>query len=483
MRKSMGVFIGLLLILVSVTAVCFAAVSRTGVEIIIDEEALYGDKLAAEGIELTVPVGMNFRLFWETTHTVGMQQKTQTEGWLKPMGHHESGDEIEDRFTLEMYSGGSSTSTGNMELEVHAPYGMEEIFADVAERTNAGESRTEQLRYRDYREYYPYTVRMVIDGQECVNDDRDSRDEQSAVLGDIRIPIPEDCYVDITIHKNEDGGVYGYDYNMIDGGLARLDTFYVVTDDAMYYAVDARYRDDGSEGPVEGMKDWYGIYKMSYRIVKNGDFEVVEPDLENIEKVIPLDTDVRLLDMQISEDESKLLLFIAEQDVSYLKVIDFETLETVQQVELFPAEQDVVSNRVISKEGFLVWIAGNYLMVNDYRMAVLTESESGNYELEFIGDLWPKKIREENGRLQRSISKIAVDYDGEKLAVIYPQPYYYSYEKRDEKGTCTFWLMVYDETGMLYLGEYAASQGIGEDYGNVYCNIRDDVKMDVSWGE
>lgn len=87
------------------------------------------------------------------------------------------------------------------------------------------------------------------------------------------------------------------------------------------------------------------------------------------------------------------------------------------------------------------------------------------------------------GRLNITTGEIAVDYDGEKLAVIYPQPYYYSYETGDEKGTCTFWLMVYDETGMLYLGEYAASQGIGEDYGNACCNIRDDVKIGVSWGE
>ena len=484
MRKSMGVFMGLLVILISVSAVSFAAVNKTGYEIEIDEEVLYGDKSVAEGLVLEIPVSMNFRLFWETFYTVGEQHTPQTEVWLKPMGYHEPEEGNGNRFTLEMNSGEGSTTTGNMELDVRAPYGMEIPFMEVAERTASGESHTERVRYRDYREYYPFIASVVIDFQECVGEDRDSRAEQDAFLGEIKIPIPEDCYIDITIHKNEDGGVYGYDYNMIDGRLARLGTFHVVTDDAMYYVVDARHLAEGGiEVPVEGMEDWYGIYKMKYRIVQNGDFEVVEPDLNNIGRVIPLDTDVRLLDMRTSEDGSKMLLFTAEQDVSYLNVIDFETLETVQRIELFPAADEVVSSEVINKDGFLVWIAKNYLMASDYRMAVLTESEAGRYELKFTGALWPEEVREELGSLHTSLREIAVDYDGEKLAIIYPQPYYYRHERQNEKGTCLFWLMVYDESGMLYLGEYAASQGIGEDYGSVYCNIRDDVMMGVNWGE
>lgn len=484
MRKSMGVFIVLLVILISMTAVSFAAVDQTGYEVEIDEETLYGDKLAAEGVVLEIPVGMNFRLFWETLYTVGEKHTPQTEVWLKPAGHHELVDGIGNRFTLEMYSGGGSTTTGNMNLDVAAPYGMEIPFMEVAERTEPGESHTERIRYRDYQEYYPFVASVVIDFQECVGEDRDSRADQDAFLGEIKIPIPEDCYIDITIRKNEDGGVCEYDYNMIDGRLARLDTFHVVTDEAMYYVVDVRHwEDDGREVPVEGMENWYGIYKMNYRIVKNGDLKMVEPDLKNIERVIPLDTDVRLLDMKTSEDGSKMLLFTAEQDVSYLNVIDFETLETVKRIELFPAEDEVISIEVINKDGFLVWIAKNYLMASDYRIAILTEPEIGRYDLEFTGALWPEEVREKLGSLHTSLREIAVDYDGEKLAIIYPQPYYYRHERQNEKGTCLFWLMVYDESGMLYLGEYAASQGIGEDYGSAYCNIRDDVMMGVNWGE
>ena len=65
-------------------------------------------------------------------------------------------------------------------------------------------------------------------------------------------------------------------------------------------------------------------------------------------------------------------------------------------------------------------------------------------------------MKETLGDFYMGIGDMSVDYDGEKLAVIYPQPYYYRYEKQGEKGTCLFWLMIYDESGMLYCGEYAA---------------------------
>lgn len=478
MRKSMGVFIALLVILVSAAAVSFAAVDQTGYEVEIDEETLYGDKSAANGVELTVPVGMASKLFWETSYTVGAQHAPQTDVWFTPTEHYESGSGTRNSFELITYGGGGSTTTGTMELDLSAPYGMEIPFMEVAERTAAGESHTEQIKYRDYQEYYPFIASVVIHGQECVGEDRDSRTEQDCLIGEIKIPVPEDCYVEITIHKNEKGGVYGYDYNMIDGRPAHLGAFHVVTDEEMYYVVDARtLAEDGRELPVEGMEDWYGIYRMGYQIVKNGDFDVVEPDLENIKRVLPLDADVRLLEMRLDRDGNQILLFTAEKGMIYLKVIDLKSLETVQQLELFPHKGRVDSQEILYKDDVLVWIA------SDDQMAVFTEPESGVYELEFTGSLWPEKMKEEIGGLYMPTWGLSVDYDGERLAVVYPQPYHYRYERQPEKGTCLFWLMVYDETGILYCGEYAASQGIGEDYGSAYCNIRDDVKMGVSWGE
>jgi len=485
MRKSMGVFIALLVILVSAAAVSFAAVNRTGYEIEIDEEVLYGKLSAAEGLVLEIPVSMSANLFWDTTYAVGSDTQPQTNIWFTSTDHHEAGSGTRNSFSLITYGGGGCSTTGTMVLENYAPYGMEAAFIDVAARTAPGEEHTEQVRYGDYREYYPLSASVIINNQECIGeqgynpgDDKQGLTDLEYLLGRIKVPIPEDCYIDITIRKNEDGGVYGYDYNLIDSGLHTLNAVSAVTDQALYYGVEARVRtESGEEIPVEGMEDWYGIYRMNYRIVKNGDFEVVEPDLKNIECVLPLDPDVRLLEMRSSEDKSKMLLFIAEDGMTYLNVIDYKTLETVQRLELFPAENRLTSREVICKEGLMVWTA------SDYQMAVFTEPESGKYELEFTGLLRPEEMKETLGDFYMGIGDMSVDYDGEKLAVIYPQPYYYRYEKQGEKGTCLFWLMIHDESGMLYCGEYAASQGIGEDYGSAYCNIRTDVKMGVSWGE
>ncbi|MBQ8815363.1 MAG: hypothetical protein IJZ85_12810 [Lachnospiraceae bacterium] len=485
MRKSMGVFIALLVIAVSAAAVSFAAVDRTGHEIEIDEEILYGDKTVAEGLSLEIPVSLSANLFWDTTYVVGKDSLPQTDVWFTPTKHYEYGSGVQNSFSLITYGGGGASTTGTMVLENYAPYGMEEAFIDVAARTAPGEEHTELVRYRDYREFYPLCASVIINNQECVGeqgynpgDDKQALTDQEYLVGQMKVPIPEDCYIDITIQKNEDGGVCGYDYYLVDGGMDTLNAVSAVTDRALYYAVEARVSTEAGEKiPAEGMEDWYGIYRMNYQIVKNGDYDVVVPDLENIERVIPLDTEVRLLEMRSGKDENKMLLFTAEDGMTYLNVIDYATLETVQRLELFPADEDVVSREIIYKDGLLVWTA------SDYQMAVLTEPDRGVYELEFTGSLWTEEMKAEIGTLHMSIGDMAVDYDGEKLAIVYPQPYYYRYERQSAKGTCLFWVMIYDESGMLYCGEYAASQGVGEDFGSAYCNIRDDMKMGVSWGE
>ena len=102
MRKSMGVFIVLLVALVSVAAVSVAAVNKTGYEVEIGEEVLYGDKSAANGVELTVPVDLSSKVFWETTYTVGEQDVPQTGVWLVPMGHHEYEGSEGHQFSLIM---------------------------------------------------------------------------------------------------------------------------------------------------------------------------------------------------------------------------------------------------------------------------------------------------------------------------------------------------------------------------------------------
>ena len=111
---------------------------------------------------------------------------------------------------------------------------------------------------------------------------------------------------------------------------------------------------------------------------------------------------------------------------------------------------------------------------------MITGPENGEYSLEFFAELSIGEISEEMERVYLNTSRMSVDYAGGKLAVAYPLGYHY-YEM--VSNSCTFWLMVYDEAGLRYCGEYQASQGIGEYYSSQNCLIRDDVNMTVKWGE
>ena len=279
--------------------------------------------------------------------------------------------------------------------------------------------------------------------------------------------------VSITISKNSAGEVSGYNYNLMDGELGPVTSFSAVTPDTLYYAVDTRVEsEDGSRIPVEGMEDWHGIYRMTYRVIKGDYNEYVEGDLEEIERVIPLDPEVIILEMQAGDDGDEVLLFTAENGMCVLNVIDMETMEVQQKLELMPYEGSSVSRDVIEGENVLVWL------LSDDTMAVITEQENGEYSLEFSTGLSIETISQDMAKVYLSTDRMGVDYDGEKLAIVYPLGYYY-YNK--VSNSCTSWLMVYDGDGLRYCGEYQASQGIGEYYSSRNCLIRDDVKMEAEW--
>ena len=482
MRKSLGAFMLIMVLFVSLSAVSFSKVNHEGTEVEIKENVLYGEKSAAEGLKVQIPVTNNSRLFWDTDYIVGENPTVETEFTFYQNGHQEYSGGSRDGFELMLYSGGgSSMSGGGMDLELNAPYGMEKMFIDVADRTAAGEEHTEEVRFIDYYDYYPISGEVTLNGRICLGDrgmltGEEALEEGNAMsylVGQYKIPVPENCMVSITISKNSAGEVTGYNYNLMDGELGQVTSFSAVTPDTLYYAVDTRVEsEDGSRIPVEGMEDWHGIYRMTYRVIKGDYNEYVEGDLEEIERVIPLDPEVIILEMQAGDDGDEILLFTAENGMCVLNVIDMETMEVQQKLELMPYEGSSVSRDVIEGENVLVWL------LSDDTMAVITEQENGEYSLEFSTELSIETISQDMAKVYLSTDRMGVDYDGEKLAIVYPLGYYY-YNK--VSNSCTFWLMVYDGDGLRYCGEYQASQGIGEYYSSRNCLIRDDVKMEAEW--
>ena len=244
MRKSLGVFTVLLLLLVSMTAVSFAEVNQSGTEIEIEEEILYGDKTVAEGLTLQIPVSVNGRMFWDTEYVVGDDPAARTDFRFYQDSHYEYGAYSGDGFSLEMYSGGGSSTSGSMDLETQAPYGMADAFIDVADRTGAGEKHTERVKYRDYYEYYPLNAYVQLNnGDECVGsralrfgeEESEKLSELEQLLGQFKVPIPEDCILEITIEKDADGDVKGYDFFMDGDGTLSWNSFSAVTEDALFF--------------------------------------------------------------------------------------------------------------------------------------------------------------------------------------------------------------------------------------------------------
>ena len=240
MRKSLGIMILLLALLGGAAAAAGGQLAREGTEVEIEETALLGDRTAADGLRLGIPVTCWNMLCWDTEYTLGTEQGPVTEFRFIPQGEKAESD-ADSYFMVQQYGGiGASTSGGTIDLENEVAYGLGKVLADVAGRTAAGEEHTEQVSFRDYYQYYPLTVEVMLGGNYCGGGFGISGaelEESDAVwlVGDIQIPVSKNCTAKVSIIKNQSGGVDSYELNLY--GQPSVESFSAVTEDMLYYAV------------------------------------------------------------------------------------------------------------------------------------------------------------------------------------------------------------------------------------------------------
>lgn len=472
MKKSLCLFLALLVLgsACIVSAHCVINEKRDQVEL--TESEVYGDKTAAEGLELTLHVTCNRRLFWDTTRTLGENAENKTEFHFSQTQEREEYEFSYSGVTVDIgcYFGiGFGGNGAELDDEVLREFhGYEDIIKDVVSRAQPGVEYTETVFLSDYMDYYPLNFYFELDAFI----DEDSETNTYYAAGDLwrefpelyqwlsdyfRIPVNERYAVTVSVLKNAEGNILDIDLTSDDNYWINMRNASVITEDACYFALSME-DSEGNRLDDSLIPGGFGIYRIpfSYR-EENGKENVKIAEIRELENVYPFPQGVCLSDMQLSSDGGDILLVTEGEEGFGLTVLDAETVREKQKLDI--TEADWLP--LYYYDGFMV-------ACSNERLVLIEKTPDGEYrraiDVDISGDeyIWDMSWRSSD-----------MAWNGEKLAIAvsgYEQKEYYDsysgeYYMISEK-TCGCWLAVYDETGLLYCADITSSLTGGSELNN-----------------
>ena len=444
MKRTLSLLLALLL--VSAGLLTAGAVYLTGTEddIVLTHNLVAGDPAAAQGITLTLPTGtQQAKLCWETTVDLGTAELyPETEFRFYPTGRTwESTPEPR----VEIYTGSTSfsmSSSGGIDFLEYTGEGewdpsrsMEHSLmvlsaADVAERTENGETRTETLRLADYYDYYPITVELYLPDQEGRSHVYATWADCQALTDYFGLRVPEDLMVEVSVTKDELGQVYNVETNDTGNQRFWFDCQAIVVENGICMSISVESENIDVPENLVACRDGFGLYFIPFSEELKTDYEQGDPvfDLENIRMFCPLAQGSSPLLLN-REAEGQVLLYAREDGALKLSVFDVDTWQCVQWESIFPLGAEDYYSLLGSGEGFMVMYRSDdgFFRVVEEQDGVYTPALSGTRDRGegYVDEWW---------------YDTACAYDGERLVI----------SGITGNGNGSLWVQVYDETGLTY---------------------------------
>lgn len=416
----------------------------------LEETTLLGDVSAAQGVQVGIRTELMDRLFWDTRYTAGTQPTIHTDYthyWSEQPNHREW-----DRDILRADFCGSIGVT-NPEWEEVDQFGMQKPFNDVASRCPAGQEHTEQVRLRDYYEYFPIYVSTVdilpgggsyyLDGSESVE-----MMMQDFLRSQFRFPVPEDLWVEFTVGKDAGGAVTMMGTGSVgDYNWEWLEISTVRTEEGLFFTLSPDTYPGGTVPDFSHCTVERGLYFLPINLTpyegldfsENENLLTVSLDTEHFRTVCPIPADASRVSLLESEDEQWLYLLSQQGEEATLTVLSADTGEITSQVTLFTLEDQETQalSRTYLQEGYLIATR------SDGEFTLVTVDEAGQAAISLTGDFGPAQA------LECYMDTPVFDYDGERLAFA---------DLVQQFNGCSFFLGVVSDQGIAYLGKYFHNQ-------------------------
>ena len=423
MKKSLIALAVLLVLAIAGIAAGFRYADSGKDRVTVTEQTVLGSPEAARGLTLETQYSYDYQIFWHTVCPVSAEPQPETDFRFCSI-RQETYRESED--VLYLYAGNYSFGmSGSIDLEwekenARIDGAMILPVLDVADRTAAGETRTETLSLRDYYDWFP----ICMDGTPML--DIQNEDEWAKKLNRLfPVPVPESLQVEVTVSRAENGAVYEVNCQDVCDTPVWLSAECVVLEDAVYLLPTGNV--DFSHLPLG-----YGVYRIPRKASSQQVSESVL-DLDRAENVFAVDPArsqaVRLLQ---GLDEGELL--ILEDSAGTLTVLDAGRGEVRQRLDL----GQTTGATVWHHENLLILAFGLY---EEEPKLQVWQRENGAYHLWLKTDMVPM-----NG--DNAYMAPVFAFDGQRLAMAAGQLPYQGVSYR---------AVVYDQTGAIYAGDYTYS--------------------------
>ena len=492
MKKAM--VLAILLPVLLLCGVGYAVVKLNGQEdqVVITENVLYGKPEETYGLTAQISATLYDYFFWDTTHQFGQIPQTKTATRFCSV---RTAQIIPPEYYIELGDGlsGGMSSYGRWaemeQVQLGELSGLERAYWELAQKTQAGEEESANIRLKDYYDYYPVEVEIHL--KDCYYTQGDFRwalypkahvnyadGEREEMLRKIyrefeqffRIPVLDTEEKEIHLEKDENGNICSWGYSGIAESGDRYDlyTTRVTAEDACYLAIGNRSY-EGMIIDTSHIPGGYGLYAVPYTPGDGEQETVVHSD--RLAMVYPLDEREAVRWMQVTQDQQRLVVLTQDEESFTLRVIRREDMVTLQELR-YPAEEEAV-------EIFHIFWEEDHMLLrlSDERLVLFSIQRDGTYRLEFSVEEDP------TGELELPLwSGCAVtDWNGEKLAVLMEDDIRYG----DEDATyCGAKLAVYDGSGLLYCGEYTNSldtQPGYQGFSRECCMLLDYEPLKIRW--
>ena len=411
------------LVLIAVMALSGAALAGFLIQddITIEAHTLSGDASAAEGLTLTVYAQRNSYLTWDTTFPATAAFQAVTDFTYHPNGVSFSQDAYL-HFSTASLNGATSTTLENlMEERNRWSDFLIEPIRELARELAPGEEKTETVTVADYWEIYPLTLYLNLPNDSTYYDEG----ETSFLTNYFHIPVPAELTVDIAVSLDEDGECVQATINPTGGGSYGFCSAELVTEQGIYLGLYSC--EPGETVDFSHIQGGYGIYRIP--LPQEDDYALPVEDIENI---LPLsEKDVEAVSLLESPWDGIIEVFTVEQGTLRLRLLEEETCTVIEDYWL---DADALPE-VVQTEDMLVLL----FWEEDTQRFLAYAREDGQYRLWLDTELPLEAYY---------LSSINAAFDGSRLALVYPTGEYASV------GTG---LLIYDQSGLLYHGEYRSS--------------------------
>ena len=469
MRKAL-IFLALLLVLSVGGAVYLSeAVYAARDDVSVTQITHFGDPGVMAGTELTLRANYDHHLFWDVSCAFADDGAVtaDTAYRYEMTKEYEMGEATfgglymnPDSYYLLDYN----------EVDPQTLQGWDRMAYDAIEATPNGTEMYHTFRLADYMDYYMWSISVDLPYPIFHTDPHDTdwllpaeRKTADEIRAFFKIPVLENEYMEISVEKDDAGNVYsmgsgsGVAPAPLEEGSEDWYNGYVhnaVTEEACFFIIHG-LSSRGNPVDFSQVPGGYGIYRLPYEAHTYGkDGELTDTGIrsEQLEMVYPLPQNIEVAYFAPSPDDSRLILCTVEDGEYIFTAIDANTMETLQRFTLCTLPQDGWVN-MHEEEDILV--ARMNAADGSEMLILLKRDEAGDYQVEFTVnaglDLDP------NGYVT---SDTVMLYDGEKLfsvSLLYDDANY-------GHDTCDFSTRVYDETGLLYCGEYRTSLSSREEF-------------------